>query len=294
MRPLFLPRMPRDAAEELSLVLSSAGIQNRAVRGPGGWMLLVPPALHARAMEEIRAFDEENPLEDEYPGRGEGQEQAPAKQGFVSGVYAALLLAAVYAASGPMEESRELLRALGALSPAVKHGQVFRLVTALTLHVDVVHLVGNMAGIALFGGAVAAVAGRGAGWLLVVAGGVGGNLATALVHTTPHLSVGASTSVFAAIGILGGFRLIRPGEGGRRGARPWVILGAGLALLGLLGSGPRSDLLAHLFGYLCGVGLGLAYAKAFDHPPGKRVQAAALGLVVLLLAGSWAWGYAAF
>ncbi len=144
-----------------------------------------------------------------------------------------------------------------------------------------------MAGIALFGTAVARMAGMGTGWFLVVAGGILGNLANAWFHQPAHVSVGASTAVFAAIGALGGLRLV-PWPRGKGRKAPWVILGAGLALLGLLGSGPGTDIFAHFFGYLAGVGLGTGHAALFSEPAPPRWQAGVLAAMAAILAGSWA------
>jgi hypothetical protein len=92
--------------------------------------------------------------------------------------------------------------------------------------------------------------------------------------------------MFGAIGILAATRLVS------RERRPvarkrWVTVAASLALLGLLGTSPEADLLAHLFGLLVGGALGLAVAPVLRRPPGSSTQwmlaIAALALVV----GAW-------
>jgi hypothetical protein len=64
-----------------------------------------------------------------------------------------------------------------------------------------------------------------------------------------------------------------------------MTVAASLALLGLLGTSPEADLLAHLFGLLVGGALGLAAALAFRRSPGAPTQwmlaIAALALVVV-------------
>ncbi len=73
-----------------------------------------------------------------------------------------------------------------------------------------------------------------------------------------------------------------------RGA--WVPLGAGIALLAMLGTGTaRTDLAAHIFGLLAGMTLGLAAAPPFS----KRAPSAAKQLLagctsLALLLGAWA------
>ena len=106
-------------------------------------------------------------------------------------------------------------------------------------------------------------------WLLLLAG-AGGNAVTAVVHGGDHVSVGASTATFGAIGILAALRIVA-GRAGASGRKSWVVVAASLALLALLGTGPHADLLAHLFGFLVGGGLGLiAGAHAPMDPAGAR------------------------
>jgi hypothetical protein len=47
---------------------------------------------------------------------------------------------------------------------------------------------------------------------------------------------------------------------------------AGLALLALLGTGPHADILAHLFGFLVGGGLGVIAALTLRRPVPALVQ----------------------
>jgi hypothetical protein len=76
--------------------------------------------------------------------------------------------------------------------------------------------------------------------------------------------------VFGALGTLSALQV--PNR------RAWLTLGMGVALLGLLGTGARSDLLAHLFGFAAGVAGGLAVRRM---PPPRR---SLLQPVVALLA----------
>jgi rhomboid protease GluP len=115
---------------------------------------------------------------------------------------------------------------------------------------------------------------------VVLLAGAGGNLANALVHGSAHVSVGASTSVFGAVGMLGGLGLARRGRKKVPRRRAWAPVAAALALLAMLGTGgERVDVLAHLFGFLFGAVLGLFFAFVTPRPPGFRIQ--------------WAWGSAA-
>lgn len=147
-------------------------------------------------------------------------------------------------------------------------GEWWRPFTGLFLHADIGHLVGNLVGGAVFGTLVARLIGPLPGWTLILASGTLGNLITsALTYPQPFNSIGASTAVFAALGILSGVGIA---ETLRERARlPWLrILApvfAGIILLGWLGGGntPQTDVLGHVFGFSCGLATGAA-AGAFE------------------------------
>ncbi|MBM9535959.1 rhomboid family intramembrane serine protease [Desulfobulbus alkaliphilus] len=141
----------------------------------------------------------------------------------------------------------------------LEQGEWWRLVTALTLHADLLHLVGNC----LIGGVMihflSKMLGYGLAWLLLIANGAAGNLLNILLREQLHLSVGLSTAIFATIGLFTGIRLTQIH---RRSLREFFLpIGAAMGLFTFLGGeGPRTDIGAHFFGclsgLLCGIGLG--------------------------------------
>ncbi|MFP4156002.1 MAG: rhomboid family intramembrane serine protease [Opitutales bacterium] len=140
-------------------------------------------------------------------------------------------------------------------------GELWRVVTALTLHADVVHLVSNLVAGAGFAFFVARFFGAAAGWFLILLSGMIGNLLNAWVYyPEPHFSIGASTAVFAALGLMTGVgsRLaLADSEGGWMLPRWLLPAFGGLTLLGLLGVGEGPvDVAAHISGFLCGIGIG--------------------------------------
>ena len=155
----------------------------------------------------------------------------------------------------------------------ILQGELWRTVTALTLHADVAHAVSNAFAAALFFGAVFSMLGTGLGFALVLLAGAGGNLANALLQGAPHVSLGASTAVFAALGLLGGLSAARQRRRAVGRRRVWLPLFAALALLGMLGTGGvRVDIWAHLLGLLVGGVLGIVIAALAPHPPAPRIQ----------------------
>lgn len=177
---------------------------------------------------------------------------------------------------------------MGASAAGILQGEWFRCATALLIHADAPHLVGNMVGLAIFGTAVCGITGTGVGILMISAAGIFGNLLNAVLHQSHHLSVGASTAVFGAVGILVAHQL-RHRITGRSELtwRAFLPLGAGLALLGFLSSGPRTDIMAHLLGMAAGGLLGAAYGKRWSRPPSLPVQAAGGVITVAIFAAAW-------
>lgn len=150
-------------------------------------------------------------------------------------------------------------------------GEWWRPLTGLFLHADIGHLVGNLVGGAVFGMLVARLIGPLRGWALILASGTLGNIATsALTYPQAFQSIGASTAVFAALGILSGVGIAETLR--ERAHLPWLrILApvmAGFILLGWLGGGstPQTDVLGHVFGFGSGLAAG-ALVGAFEGKP---------------------------
>src|SRR5437867_4151193 len=156
------------------------------------------------------------------------------------GVYVALLLIGLFAITGSRAGRSEWFQHGGADATRMMAGEWWRAVTALTLHADAPHLLGNALAGALLVTAVCQQLGPGVGLWLVLLAGAGGNALTAAVHGAGHVSVGASTAIFGAVGILAGLRILTPGRVGSRLGKWWVVTATSLVLLALLGTGPNA------------------------------------------------------
>lgn len=140
--------------------------------------------------------------------------------------------------------------------------QWWRPLTALFLHSDPPHLLGNLLGGLFMGTLVTKSIGPFRGWFWILACGTIGNFGTALAtYPEPFSSIGASTAVFAALGILSGFGLALMLHHHAR--LPWLrILSpviAGTVILAMIGSGTedgRTDVLGHCLGFLAGIAAG--------------------------------------
>jgi membrane associated rhomboid family serine protease len=273
----------RRRADEWAVVLAAAAIPHWLRRRIDGWALIVPPDDADTALATLAAYDQENAAVDPVAGGAAGR-GGPLS---IAGPVVSLLLIGFYAITGPRAGASPWFERGSADASRILAGEWWRAITALTLHADPPHLLGNAVALAGLGTAVCWSLGQGVGlWLLLLAG-VGGNLLTAAVHGGGHVSVGASTAVFGAIGILAALRILTPARVGSRARTSWIVVAASLALLALLGTGVHADVLAHLFGVVVGGGLG-ALATVVQR---RRLPAWLEALLVLgaagVLAGAW-------
>jgi rhomboid protease GluP len=199
-----------------------------------------------------------------------------------TGVIAALLVG-FFAVTGPRGPNVWFDQGSASARPILS-GEVWRTVTALTLHADLAHVLSNAIACLVFITAVAWWFGPGVGTWLVLLAGAGGNALTALAHGPSFNAVGASTAIFGALGILASRQFVARRQGRGSGHKGWVVIAASLALLGMLGTAPGSDVLAHVFGLLVGGLLGIGPALAQRRPLGRSSQwvlALAAGALVL-------------
>ena len=273
----------RHQADEWAVVLAAGNIPHRLSPRLDGWALIVA-ARHAEAAREaLDAYEREN-IADAVDTDADAV--APVRGAAVVGLAIGLLLIGFFAVTGTRASRSIWFERGGADAERIVAGEWWRTITALTLHADAPHVLGNAGASAVLVGAVSRQLGPGLGVCLLLLAGAGGNAITAAVHGTHHDSVGASTAMFGAIGILGATRIV---SGGRRWAarKPWMVVAASLALLALLGTSPGSDLLAHLFGLLLGGVLGLAAAPAMLRPLRPLAQWALAVAALALVVGAW-------
>lgn len=279
-----------EKAREWATALSAAGLDHHVRHVRGSVFIMVHSDDRVAATEEIAAYEADN---FDWPPAGLEQEEAlQGEHSTWAHVWCATALLAIYAWLGPFDPAAPALVAGAADADAILHGEWWRTITALTLHSGPVHLLGNMLSLFLLGGLVCRAFGGGVGILLLLATGVLGNTATAFVTGPGHLSVGASTGCFGALGSLAAHRAvahrIRFGGGFRIRLRnrTWIPIAAGLALLGMVGSGPQSDLVAHLFGFLAGILLTLPLCRLDTHrlPDWTQMGLQMVCLLLVLLA----------
>ncbi len=296
-------RLSARTARLWSLVLRARRVPHRTRQAGGGYTVQVPARFARQAVDEIRLYEQENisphpsiPL-------------PPVEERVRPTLMAMLALCAFFVLSRrPWPELGlypQYFNRLGTGdAAAILSGELWRLFTALTLHADPAHVASN----AVIGGAFLVLLSRrldsGAAWLSAILSGALGNLINAVIQGPGHNSIGFSTAVFGAAGMLAGLRGVS-GEGTLQSPlKPrtgWVTaVAAGLALVASLGTaGENTDIGAHFFGLLAGGGLGalagLACAR-WGYPNedwGVAFNRACGVLAGLLLAAAWLWAWLA-
>ncbi len=283
MIEILCENLTQEQADTYGLVLDAYGLPYSVKESGSGWEIWVDEKIHDRAQELIAQYIEENPQVLPFDTL-----ETETHQKTFTGIWACLLLLACHIAVNMAGNADKIFREYGASSRDILNGELYRTVTALMLHSGYPHLAGNMAGIAIFGTAVCNITGAGAGWLMILLTGILGNLADAALYQYGHISIGASTAVFGAVGILAAYQLYRKIKIPGQKMKAWLPVAGGLALLAFLGSGEHSDLTAHLFGFMAGIGLGLLWAMYLRDVLKKRHQTYCMAATIITLILSWA------
>jgi membrane associated rhomboid family serine protease len=267
---------------EYSLVLEARGIEHEAAEDESSWILSVPVEMRHRAYEELSRYSVERGVRRSVP------EVMQTHSGAATGVflYVLILLLTAYCAGNATFGADWL--SLGSLDAGAR-GEWWRAVTALTLHLDQEHLLGNVLFGAVAGIAVSRLLGPGVAWASILGAAALANYAEILVTPISHRAVGASTAVFAALGLLSGMAWRQQLTMRERLWYRWAPLIAGVCLLTLLGTGSAHvDVLGHSLGFLLGLGVGWLYVRtAIGSNRTRRVQLIAGFSAVLVVCAAW-------
>lgn len=283
-------RLTKRRLRSWSLTLEARRLTWRSERDGFGWRLLVPADLFDRALAELRQYESENHGWPPPP-----PQDVPLTENRTATLWVLIAIGLFYnltwqqinlAGHRPVDWT-----ALGnAHAGRIMAGEWWRTITALTLHADWQHLLSNL----LIGGVFISRLCRdlrsGLAWLLLLTAGAGGNLLNAWLQSPEHRSVGASTAIFGAVGILAAISMVRY-RSSLRSQRRWLLpVAGGLGLLAMLGAGgDNTDLGAHLFGFLFGLPIGLAAELVVEHRgrPGPGMNLLLACFSVAMVGASW-------
>lgn len=282
----------RRSCEERALVLLAVGIEGVVTFAGARFILWVSEGDAPRALAHLRQYESENrPAPPPPPPR-------PLYPNAWAGClgYVFCLMGVAYALSAGLVRLDAF--DVGDLRAAsVQSGQLWRAWTALTLHLDGAHLAANLGAGVWFGYLAARQIGVGSAWLLIVSGAALANLLEGYFGPPDRASVGASTAVFTALGLMAAYSWRERFQLPQRWARRWGPLIAGVILLGWTGSGGSSeeggsagaenvDIIGHIAGFAVGILLGATAAlprcrRLLDRIPQWLAGTAALASITI-------------
>jgi membrane associated rhomboid family serine protease len=271
------------ACSDRALVLAAVHIPFEIVADTMSCALVVPAEFSAQAVHQLTQYDDENPPVVAV---------TPVPIVYQNAVPGLLAYALVICAIAALVTSASLAQdwyAAGRIDGAlIRAGEWWRTVTALTLHSGLRHLLGNL-GFGLFFGLFAGrLMGSGVAWLAIVVTAATGNALNTLLLESTHRAVGASTAVFAALGLVAGY--VWRGKLMRQDRWPYRIgpIVGGFALLMYTGTGTENtDVGAHLMGFLSGLTGGMLLAAGRDRLPNPRLQLGSGLAAMALVVGAW-------
>ena len=272
--------------DQRAFVLKAVGIEHVVAKNDNKFVLLVPEESVALALEQLGGYEAES-----RPKPPPTPLQLHTNAWTGSAVYVMSMLGIAYAA-GESLGGFDWYETGALRHGAIAHGELWRIVTALTLHADVGHILGNLAFGAPYGYFASQLLGTGRAWASILIAAAFANFINATLMGEQQSSIGASTAVFAMLGIVGAYAWRR----GKSRFNSWAHRGAPLiaavALLAFTGVGDeRTDIVAHLAGFGVGVGMGVQQANLRTTWLNKRATQISLGLAAGLIGmGAWMWG----
>jgi len=267
-----------------ALVLTSLDIPHEIMLSDERCVVVVPGKFAEKAKFEIWQYEEENRSD----GKA-GPVVQPVYQDAIPGVVAYVVVVCLVAwLAGIGAWGHDWLGAGRIDGTLIRAGEWWRSFTALTLHSGLKHLVSNIGFGALFGLLAGRVAGSGVAWLsILLASGVA-NIVNTILLDSSHRSIGASTAVFAALGLVSGF--VWRGKLTAQDRWPYRIgpIVGGIALLAYTGTGDaNTDIGAHLLGFVAGFSAGILLIRVAGKLHNQRVQLNSGIAAIAILTLSW-------
>ncbi len=265
-------------------VLGAAGVNYDVQSGETPGCIVVATEGRALAMEQLLEYEEEclywpPKIDFAYPG--------------VAGMnlpsfYAGIFLLCFFFVTGSYDADVTWFKQGRGDTEKILSGEVWRAITALTLHSDFAHVAGNVIGCVFLCGAVCQYLGNGIGWLVILLSAVTANLLNTVIGRPAYNYIGASTAVFAAVGILGALQSVRLYRNFRvythRLSLPLLSV---LAIISLLGTGPKADIMGHFMGAICGIIFGFVCSHLRTYRERRVLQFCCLMIAAGTILLSW-------
>ncbi len=246
--------LPAKKADLIVLILTSQGIQNQVEKVSNKYIVRVNVLQKEKAMTAIELYFKENRF---FRLKQQIEELPLSTFKSYTACIIIFLLWGIHLLITHYDIHDKVTLMYGSSALYILQGETFRAVTALFLHADGKHLLGNMAGLLIFGAPLISLSGFGLGPFMLLLAGTTGNLINAHFYKTAHLSIGASTAVMGAAGLLVAYQVTSKN-------RPLKLnnltpIFAGMILVGMFSQGENTDVWAHVFGFLSGIGSGIFF-----------------------------------
>lgn len=279
MKCIFKGR-DRKRTDIILLVLASQSITATLEKLPdGNWGILVQEIDTDSARQHIQKYDLENrSVNKKIQKLQPSTFSAPAILCLIA------LLGLIHLLTIKTGYHNRAIFQFGASPYFLEQGETFRAVTALFLHSDIRHLLGNMAGFIVLSSPLVRMTGTGSGLFLLLCAGTTGNLIAGGLGQGLRLSIGSSTAVMGAAGLLAAGKIFSD-----RDERPFfrlaslAPLAAAATLVAMFSHGEHTDVSAHFFGFLSGAGLGLAGHPLLKVCAGPATEKLCLALTLAII-----------
>jgi membrane associated rhomboid family serine protease len=262
----------RRACDERAFVLTAVGIESEIELDGEAYAVRVDATVRAHALHHLWQYEEER-KSSRLPEPAM-ELQPYAWQGSL--LFAIVLLLVPLAVAQGWSQAD--LYAVGVMDPPlIRAGEWWRAWTALTLHGDATHLLGNLGAGVLLGYSAAQVWGNARAWAMIVTAAALANLLEAFAAGAGYVSLGASTVLFAALGLIAAWTWRTRRRYAHNSMRRWAPLVAGIVVLALFGGGGgdpqaaadpqvagdnHTNVLSHALGFVTGALAGVAAATA--------------------------------
>lgn len=272
----------RSEVVEAALVLTAMEIENYIEQRDTIWYLYVQSERHDDAGNQLQLYAAEN-----QPPTQRAVPFTIVDDGWL-GVLAYLTV--IWCIPALQAYTNANLLELGRLHvESVWAGELWRPITALTLHGDIAHILSNSFFGVVFGLFVGRHLGSGLGWLLVLICGAAANLLNVIIQPDQFKAIGASTATFACLGLVPAFAWRRGYFRGKGWARGFAPMFGAIALLAFTGGFGNEgvDIFGHLFGFATGIAMGLGVAHIKLHKISKADQQRAGFFAAFLVVIAW-------
>lgn len=270
----------RQQCNEAAVVLQSVGIPSEVLPWKDHFLLIVRPDKVEESEHQLNLYFLENSKVDEIktPGFPSLLKRLPGALLYVS------ILLLVDSSPNYDLFTFDLSEIGSANVGLIRQGEWWRTVTALTLHANFPHLVGNIVFGLVLGLFASQILGAGVAWFSILLAGILGNVVSAIIQTPSHNSLGASTAVFAALGIVAAHTWITRHNRFYRGMHRLTPIIGGIMLLSFLGGpGERIDVISHITGFISGGLFGGFYGRFGSGLKLQDAYQSALGIAAIVI-----------